>query len=460
MFLFRRQRGQDVFERTQSQLTNVFSWQIVLFLFIFILVVYVVLYTVIFQTQQREIRTMVKQEAKVITEYIIQNSSIWQNEQRVVLAGVEQFFYYVVDANGNVLLGDEVIPSTRFELLTIIQQSNLDINEVFKAKILLDRLDDIRKPRDREGKTLQIERHGDIRLLISSAPVFYKGQMIGTLYVGKDITFVYELLQWTLIVLIVFAILFVVAAYYMSNRMSKKAMVPISEAFQRQRQFVADASHELRTPLSVIQSSIEAIEMTVDLADDDFARKLVFNMKDEVKRMTHLLSDLLTLARSDSGTIELHQEFFNLTALVQKVIDSVQPLAQQKYIHLSYDGIDVVNSYGDYERLHQLLYILLDNAIKYTPEDGQVIVKLDSNAQFVTICVQDSGIGISEEEQPFIFERFYRADKVRSRQMGSFGLGLAIAKWIVDAHHGTIHVESKLHQGSTFIVTIPHKGDS
>ena len=283
----------------------------------------------------------------------------------------------------------------------------------------------------------------------------YEGQFVGTLYVGKDISFVYQLFKWLLIILVGLAIVFFVIALYISYMMSKKAMIPISHAFNRQREFVADASHELRTPLSVILSSIDAIEMTIDIEKDDFVRKLLFNMKDEVKRMTNLVSDLLTLARSDSGKIEVKNDIFDFKPLAEKAIESVQPLAVSKQINLQFDAPETVIGQGDRERLTQLIYILLDNAIKYTPNAGEVGLSLSVKQNELCIKVYDTGIGIKPEEQQLIFERFYRSDKSRSRQMGSYGLGLSIAKWIVDIHNGSIQVESELGKGSTFIIKIP-----
>jgi signal transduction histidine kinase len=238
--------------------------------------------------------------------------------------------------------------------------------------------------------------------------------------------------------------------------MSKRAMIPITTAFTRQREFVADASHELRTPLSVLLSSIDAMEMTLEPEEKEgFVQKLLVNMRQEVKRMTNLVSDLLTLARSDSNTIETRIETFDFRLQADKALESVGPLAASKQISLHLNAPETLMATGDPERLSQLLYILLDNAIKYTPNDGEVRLSLAKEGQQLCMKVQDNGIGISKEDQAHIFERFYRADKSRSRQMGGHGLGLSIAKWIVDTHHGTIHLTSELGKGSTFAIRIP-----
>jgi len=183
--------------------------------------------------------------------------------------------------------------------------------------------------------------------------------------------------------------------------------------------------------------------------------KLLTNMREEVKRMTHLVSDLLTLARSDSNTMELKTEVFNLKPLAEKTMESLQPLAVSKQIEFEFSAPADFNVMGDPQRLSQLIYILLDNAIKYTPAGGEVKLSLSKEGQDVRIFVQDTGIGIKKEDCTRIFERFYRADKSRSRQIGGHGLGLSIAKWIVDTHKGTIQVTSQIGKGSIFMVKLP-----
>lgn len=452
-------KGQDVFDRTQRRLMVGYSWQIIFFLILFIMAVYAVLYIVIFQIQQRELRSMVKQEARVIENYIEQNNSIWQTNQQVVIAGVEQFFYYVVDPSGQILSGHENIPLLRDDILKMLQNTNLQGNSVAQYTLQFERKILERRQHNQNERALFLKPiDNEIRLMFMQSPIMYEGQIVGTLYAGKDVTPIYGLMKWTLMILVALASLFFIIALFLSNYMSKKAMIPIRDAFTRQREFVADASHELRTPLSVIQSSLDAMEMAIDLDEEDnFARKLFFNMKDEVRRMTNLVGDLLTLARSDSGKFDLNIEQFDLKSVAEKVLDSVQALASQKHIQLHLDAPETLVVKGDCERLRQLLYILLDNAIKYTLDDGKVYVFLETMQRDLVMKVRDTGIGIKSEEQPLIFERFYRADKARSRQMGSFGLGLSIAKWIVDLHHGTIQVDSEVGIGSTFTVIIPLK---
>jgi signal transduction histidine kinase len=164
------------------------------------------------------------------------------------------------------------------------------------------------------------------------------------------------------------------------------------------------------------------------------------------------------LARSDSGRLELHQETANFAPHALKTIEAIAPLAHAKQIHIHCGLPEMITVYADIEKLKQVMYILLDNAIKYTPERGEVRAQFSIKGErqpMLCLCVEDTGQGIHPDDYDRIFDRFYRADKSRTRQSGGYGLGLAIAKWIVEAHHGTIIVNSKQGEGSRFTVLIP-----
>lgn len=418
---------------------------------------FAVLYIVIIQVQERDIQSLASEEAAMVEKYMFKEElrpDEDKGEHESLLPGTEQFFYYVISPSGELLLGEEDLPELRSELLSTALDEKNGEEDIFQAKLDLDLSN--RDDFENNKNTLQqYHSQNNIHLMIAKVQISTSDDDIGTLYIGKDISFVYQLFSWFWIILLGLMVIFFGVALYMSNRMSKKAMIPISNAFDRQREFVADASHELRTPLSVILSSIDAVEMTIDGNKDDMVHKFLFNMKDEAKRMTNLVSDLLTLARSDSGKIERNHDVFDFTPVAKKTMDSIKPLAEEKHIGLQFDAPDSIIGHGDRQRLTQLLYILLDNAIKYTPNGGEVGLTLSVKQNELCILVRDTGIGIQSEEQPLIFERFYRSDKARSRQMGSYGLGLSIAKWIVDIHHGSIQVASEVGKGSTFMIIIP-----
>lgn len=443
-----------MFSRTQRRLTYIYSGLLILFLSLFIVIVYSALYLSITRNSEREIKTLVEQEAKTIVSYLFENKKKDLHEiqnQEIVFSGVNQAFYYVMNQSGEIITGSDQDRRLQYALTPLLSEKVTSGEDIFYESI---HLGDFREDRGKQ-REFRLESNKDIRLIIASHPIIYKDQVIGTLYIGRDFTFASQIFQWVLIILIVLGLIFSGLAVFISKRMSKKAMVPISNAFTRQKEFVADASHELRTPLAVLQSSIDAMEMTIEPKKEDFTGKLLINMKLEVKRMTNLISDLLTLARSDSNIIELRTEVFDFRAVAGKVIESLSPLANDKAISISLDSPNELAAIGDPERLSQLLYILVDNAIKYTPTKGQVKLTLSKEGTLLSIEVQDTGIGIKSEDLNHIFERFYRADKARSRQMGGHGLGLSIAKWIVETHKGSIEVVSKPGEGTTFLIKIP-----
>ncbi len=430
-----------------------------LFLFLFIIVVYSILYLTIFKDQERELQTNIIQEARNIEEYLRyqnQKGGLEFRNQQSLERGADQFFYYVVDRSGELVLGDELIPELRSQILNTITGWNLNRNQVRQETYHIDISERWHNNKGRKDFR-PTQRMNIIRLMIAGEPIFYHGEVVGILYIGKEVSFAYQVFKMLPIILTGLAILFSAVALVISYYMSKKAMVPITRAFTRQLEFVADASHELRTPLSVLLSSINAMEMSLELEKEDYPNKLLINMKNEVKRMNGLVGDLLTLARSDSGRVELMKERFDFRPIAEKAIESVGAMAESKQIQLHFEVPETLFVYGDSQRLTQLLYILLDNSIKYTPNGGEVFLSLSVKGKELIITVKDTGIGIGSDDYERIFERFYRVDKARTRQAGGHGLGLSIAKWIVESHQGTIKVSSELGTGSIFIVSIPMK---
>jgi len=228
----------------------------------------------------------------------------------------------------------------------------------------------------------------------------------------------------------------------------------IEGSMTRIKQFTADASHELRAPLTLIQTAAEfTLRRERSHAENVEAMEKVLR---ESKRTSQLIDSLLLLARADSEE-EVHSTgTVRINSVLHDVIERAAPLASGKSIKISAE-IDAasVEVAGEEALVSRLLFILIDNAIKYTPEGGSIKVSLLSEEGSALIGVQDTGIGIAEEDLPRVFDRFWRADKVRSRSMGGAGLGLSIAKWIVEKSGGTIHVESELGNGSTFEVRLP-----
>jgi heavy metal sensor kinase len=224
-------------------------------------------------------------------------------------------------------------------------------------------------------------------------------------------------------------------------------------SFQQVKQFSADASHELRTPLSVMRTQLEtALNANVSLDD---LKTIAANCLDETMRMATIIDNLLLLARADAEQDVIEREPVDLKKLVHETYDESIIIASQKDITVTLRNTDEAMIVGDEQRLRQMLLNLIDNAIKYNRNNGRIDIGLSRENGAGRIYISDTGIGIPDSEIPRIFDRFYRVDRARSRALGGTGLGLSIVHWIVKAHGGSIHVKSKLGQGTEFSVTIP-----
>jgi heavy metal sensor kinase len=227
----------------------------------------------------------------------------------------------------------------------------------------------------------------------------------------------------------------------------------LERAFQRQRQFTADASHELRTPLALMTSQIEvALGRPRPAAE---YRRVLESVHQDARRMSQLVAQLLTLARADAGEEILVREPLDLADLAVDLVAAMEPLADARGVRLRTGSVVSALVAGDQTRLTQLLVNLVDNAVKYTPSGGQVVVSAAPEPDTAVVRVEDTGVGIAPEHLPHIFERFYRTDKARGREDGAAGLGLAISQWIVHAHGGDIAVASEPGRGTTVTVRLP-----
>lgn len=221
------------------------------------------------------------------------------------------------------------------------------------------------------------------------------------------------------------------------------------------KDFIANVSHELRTPIAMLQGYSEAIVDDIAETEED-KKEMASIIHDESLRMGRLVNDLLDLAKVESGRIQLNQEQVSLPLFVERIIRKFLGVAKEQQIHLRlHTEIQEEDTMFDPDRIEQVLTNLIDNAIRHTPNDGTVtlsLIELDKKYEFQ---VKDTGVGIDKEDLPFVFERFYKADKARTRGRSGTGLGLAIAKNIIQAHDGMIEVNSKKNEGTTFTFTIP-----
>jgi two-component system, OmpR family, sensor kinase len=242
----------------------------------------------------------------------------------------------------------------------------------------------------------------------------------------------------------------------------------IQQLFTAQERLIADVSHELRTPLTSMQGNIELLQRIAVNGYQDRIQDLRFRetlaetlreVEHETNRMSHLINDLLLLAQADSGALRLQMAPVEMDTLLLEVYRQAKRIAEQRRTGKGWEirlgGEDQALVWGDRDRLRQVLLNLADNAIKYTPEGGTVTLGLENRDGWVKVAVTDTGIGIPPEQQEQIFQRFYRVEKARSREMGGSGLGLSIVQWITQAHHGRVTVESTPQAGSTFTLWLP-----
>ncbi|WP_153732774.1 sensor histidine kinase [Sporosarcina obsidiansis] len=254
--------------------------------------------------------------------------------------------------------------------------------------------------------------------------------------------------------IIICSVLFIVLSISASFILSKKMMKPIIHSWNKQAEFVENASHELRTPLTIIQNKLEFLLTAPQERISDRFEHIALSLS-ETRRLSKLTSDLLTLARADSAETQIVKQSIHIDTFIQNVCNPYKEIAESQEKHFSLTCQSPFTIEADETRLHQLLVILLDNALKYTTENDSIRVKTYAEDQKVAIEVSDTGIGIKEENIRYIFDRFYREDKSRTRETGGMGLGLSIAQWIVSMHNGTIHVIRNQNKGTTFIVRLP-----
>lgn len=256
-------------------------------------------------------------------------------------------------------------------------------------------------------------------------------------------------------IIISLMVLFWLVSIFASMHLAKWARRPILESFERQKAFVENASHELRTPLAVLQNRLEGLFRKPDQTILDQSESIAASLE-EVRNMKLLTSNLLDLARRDDGLIP-EVEWVGAT-FFEDVFSNYQLIAEEADKILSSQIKMAVPIKTDPTLFKQVLTILVDNAIKYTDDQGEIDLKVSQNSQYLWVTVADNGLGIPDADKPKIFDRFYRVDKARTRQKGGFGLGLALAKQIADSLNGKISIKDNTPKGSVFTLRLPLEG--
>jgi signal transduction histidine kinase len=227
----------------------------------------------------------------------------------------------------------------------------------------------------------------------------------------------------------------------------------LEDAFQNSKRFVADASHELRTPLTILRAELE--NLVEDSRLDAEVRERAASMFEEAVRLSRIVEQLFTLSRLDAGEAQAEWSRFDLAGMAKNTADQMGLLAEDKNISIACDAKQSVVVEGDPSRLKQVVVNLLDNAIKYTPQNGRIQLRVNAVNGHAILEVEDNGMGISAEALPHVFDRFYRVDQIRSGDVEGAGLGLSIARAICSAHGAEIEVASSVSSGSCFRVKLP-----
>ncbi len=226
-------------------------------------------------------------------------------------------------------------------------------------------------------------------------------------------------------------------------------------SFKQVKQFSSDVSHELKTPLTAIRGEIE-VTLRKERELEGYKNTLK-SLLEETDKLERIVENLLFLSRMDSQGIKFSFRRFALDESLLEIFEKIEKIAETKNVHLILKKIQQVNVEGESNQIERAIINLIGNAIKYTPEGGRIEMSLEKERGFAKFTIKDTGMGIPDDELPYIFDRFYRVDKARSRETGGSGLGLAIVKWIVEAHKGKIEVKSKVGKGTIFIVLLPLK---
>ena len=348
----------------------------------------------------------------------------------------DRLFYYVFDSQGRLVNFSRAsyrLESFILEIITRNRESTSHDSIVYN----------------------KVEVQGGITklMIISRTAVLPNGEE-QTVYIGKDVTAMYNGMEKATHALEFLGILVLIISSVAGYIMSGRAIIPLKEAYERQRQFAADASHELRTPLAVVLASAELL-LGDSTIKSPFLRQVIDDVHDEVKKMTKLVSDLLLVARSDNKALTLTPAKIDICALLKQTQRVMQPLAEKKKITIRLLSQQEAVIQADEQKIKQLILILVDNAVKYTPNGGEVTLGTEKKGYGrIAFWVADTGIGIDPKDQDKIFDRFFRVDKARSREMGGNGLGLAIAHEIVKMHKGRISVSSQPGKGTKFTVVL------
>jgi len=388
--------------------------------------------------------------------------------------------YYLIlyDKNRKIIFESKAVSLTNIDLPINNVDTNYTASAIFKSSF------------DGNDSTVQYAK-----FRIDGSKLYYDESVIGYLVIGQSFEKLYESMDKLLSVLLfgigIITLIILILSYFLTERSLKPIdslitqakkisrenlyerlnvenpedeigrltnvlnglLKRLQDAFEKEQEFMADAAHELKTPLTVLRTHWEDELSNKDLPEN-FKEKLVRDIE-TITRLSKLINNLLLLSNSEYGMLRADFDRLDLAELVTEIVNNTTILAELKNQTISLIERTSVFIEGDKAKLYQLFFNLVDNAIKYTPEKGNISISVKRESHYALVEIKDNGIGIPENDLPNIFRRFYRVQKDRSKKLGGNGLGLAIVKLIIDIHNGEVLVESWVGKGSTFIVKIP-----
>ncbi|OMF26292.1 two-component sensor histidine kinase [Paenibacillus sp. FSL H8-0548] len=273
----------------------------------------------------------------------------------------------------------------------------------------------------------------------------------GFMLVFLDITAQQNILSNLIYTFAVVGVVMLIILFFASRFFANRSITPVKEAFDKQKQFIADASHELKTPLTIINTNADVLLSNSEDTIHNQSKWLHY-IKSETERMTRLTNDLLYLTQMDDSRESMVFTKFNVSEAVENIILTMEAIMFEKHVSLDYDIEPDLTVQGSSEQIKQVVMILLDNAVKYTNAKGSVTISLKKQHNDTVLSVSNTGEGINPEHLTRIFDRFYRTDASRTRKQGGYGLGLAIAKSIIEQHKGRIYAKSVVGESTTFYV--------
>jgi signal transduction histidine kinase len=412
-----------------------------IFIILFNISVGIVLSFYIYLDQKSDLITVLKEEIKEVkmnAASLGPNDDITQRKHK----RKNVYFNYFLNKNNGYEIYDETAPGYTKDIEKVLKQ----INPNNQNKVVIKRID----PHDKE----------ELNLMIAAEKVYdSSNHYIGTIYSGKDLSSVIYLIKQFISISFLLSIIFCFMAYYFGKKITNQAMEPIIASYKEQQEFVENASHELRTPLSVLQAGIDVLSVEQNRLSD-FGKETLSDLKKELSDTRNLVHQLLFLARLDHKQIvKVSTEEFRIDVFSEQIQKAWQYKASEKKqkIQLLNEEKFIVKT--NQESLKQLINIFVDNAIKYSLEDRTIslnyFVRSEKKANYFYYEINDNGIGIPKELQDKIFNRFYRIEEHRSRDEGNTGLGLSIAKSIIESLNGEIIVNSEFGKGSSFKIKIP-----